>query len=144
MARRALVSSVEEPDEELLSVADEFAHQIAETLDHTVASSTPVTARVRGSSVVVAAYNEHGDLATIPLHIRDEHRLDLRFEYWCRWDFTSPRSLLPIFRCMGRAAPSAICSLGSLSTNHRSCRNFICPWEVGAFVLVWKISSSLP
>jgi hypothetical protein len=83
------VSQADEPDHELFGQAHEFAAEIAELLDRTVTSSAPVAARVRGHSVVVAAYNEYDDLTAVPLKINGEHRLDLRIEYWCRWGFTA-------------------------------------------------------
>lgn len=82
------MSPADEPDEALVTRAAEFAEQSAQTLERTIASSAPVTAQVRGVNVVVAPYNDHGDRTSVPLSINAEHRLDLRVEYWCRWDFT--------------------------------------------------------
>lgn len=77
------------PDPELLSKAEEFADEVAAVLNGTIAVDAPVRAAVVGSACQVAPYTADDERTVdLPLYIREEHWLDLRVRFLCRWDFT--------------------------------------------------------
>jgi hypothetical protein len=75
-------------DPDLLAEAARFAEEIADLLHRTVCDDPPIRALTVGSRVVVAPYNGDGEKLDIAMSIAGEHRLDLRIEFRCHWDFT--------------------------------------------------------
>lgn len=75
-------------DPDLLSHAQNFRDEIAGLLHGTVCDEPPIGAVERGGRVVVAPYNEHLDKVPVPLSVAGQHRIDLRVEFRCTWDFT--------------------------------------------------------
>ncbi len=81
-------------DPELLRAAQEFADDIADLLDQTIVADPPIRAEVAGDRVVVAAFDDDGNVAAMPLVIAHEARLALRTSFRCTFDFT--RSFLAV------------------------------------------------
>lgn len=75
------------PDPQLLDRAEEFAADLADLLDRTVADDAPVRAQVHGTRIVVGAFDSDGEATTVPLQVQGEHRLALRLRFQCEWDF---------------------------------------------------------
>jgi hypothetical protein len=74
-------------DPNLVAEAERFADEIAELLDLTIAGDPPISALARENRVVVAPFTGSGEKTDLPLLVSGEHRLDLRIEYLCTWDF---------------------------------------------------------
>lgn len=75
-------------DPDLILEAERFADDIADLLERTVSDQPPVRALAVGGRVLVAPFAEDGDQrADIPLGVRGKHRIDLRFDFRCSWDF---------------------------------------------------------
>lgn len=74
------------PEVALEAATLDFANEVADLLEQTVADDPPITAAVQENRVVVAAFNEQGDETSIPLKVAGEKRLALRVRYLCSWD----------------------------------------------------------
>lgn len=75
-------------DPDLILEAERFADDLADLLEKTVSDQPPVRALAVEGRVLVAPITEDGEQrADIPLSVRGEHRLDLRFDFRCSWDF---------------------------------------------------------
>jgi hypothetical protein len=75
-------------DPDLLTTAQEFADEVAHLLDGTIADDPSVKAQVVSDRVLVAAIDDDGDTATLPLNIAGRRQLDLRVSFRCTFDFT--------------------------------------------------------
>lgn len=73
-------------DAALEAAAADFANEIADLLDQTVARDSPIQAAVQAERIVVAAFNDQGDETGIPLRVADEERLSLHVRFLCTWD----------------------------------------------------------
>lgn len=74
-------------DAELAAEAQRFAEEIADLIARTVSDDPSIRALARGNRVVVAPFEESGEKVDVPLFVADEHRLSLRIEFLCTWDF---------------------------------------------------------
>ena len=74
-------------DPELLATAEDFAGDIADLLDCTVADAAPVRAQVSNDRIVVGTVREDGGITSVPLKVQGEYRLGLRLHFQCQWDF---------------------------------------------------------
>lgn len=71
----------------LAAEAERFAEDIADLIAKTVSDDPPIRALARGNRLVVAPFGDTGERVNIPLVVKGQHRLDLRIEYLCTWDF---------------------------------------------------------
>lgn len=75
-------------DPDLIAEAERFAEEIADLLHRTVRDDPPIRALTVGNRVVVAPYSDEGDKLDVAMTVAGEHRLDLRIDFRCHWDFT--------------------------------------------------------